>query len=315
MLAALPLLSAVLAATLGVVAPPSPPDCEAAPQPLVLSAESSAPLVLCVSPDTATTLLFDTSLAPGAVEVQASEQEVRLAQGPGVVTLVPSARLLPGEWRKLTVRFGDGAAPALATVLLYVHPARATRQVEVQRKPRTVESYQREVAEQKEQVRQCQRENAQLRASQGKPEGLRGLVSARLMGGDLGGIASENLSHPKPRYTKRNGNALDAKRVWSYRSSTRVAVELRLQLLSGEQLWVAEGATLVDARGREVPVLPLWQAAPIALGKFQSVVVEAEASTEEAQGSYTLKLWEAGGARSVTVEGIVFPPAPGSTAP
>ncbi|WP_224361259.1 DUF2381 family protein [Hyalangium versicolor] len=314
MLAALPLLSAVLAATPGVEAAPSPPDCEAAPQPLVLSAEPSTPPVLCLGPDTATTLLFDTPLAPGAVEVQATEQELRLAQGPGVVTLVPSARLLPGEWRKLTVRFGDGAAPAMVTVLLYVHPARAARQVEVQRKPRTVESYQREVAEQKEQVRQCQEENAQLRDFQDKPEGLRGLVSAGLMGGDLGGISSENLSLPPRRYTVRKGSALKPARVWSYRSSTRVAVELRLQLLSGEPPWVAEGATLVDAHGRELPVLPPWQAAPIALGWLQSVVVEAEASTTEAQGSYTLKLWEAGGARSVTVEGVVFPPAPGSTA-
>ncbi|WP_224371866.1 DUF2381 family protein [Hyalangium versicolor] len=314
MLAALPLLSAVLAATPGVEAAPSPPDCEAAPQPLVLSAELSAPPVLCLSPEVATNLLFDTPLAPGAVEVQATEQELRLAQGPGVVALVPSVRLLPGEWRKLTVRFGDGAAPAVATVLLYVHPARAARQVEVQRKPRTVESYQREVAEQEEQVRQCQEENAQLRASQGKPEGLRGLVSVGLMGGDLGGIASENLSYPSQRYTVRKGSALDAKRVWSYRSRIRVAVELKLQLLSGVQPWVAEGATLVDAHGREVPVLPLWQAAPIALGWSQSVVVEAEASPKDAQGTYTLKLWEAGGARSVTVEGVVFPPAPGSTA-
>ncbi|WP_224365099.1 DUF2381 family protein [Hyalangium versicolor] len=312
MLAALPLLSAVLAATPGVEAALNPPDCEAAPQPLVLSAESNAPFVLCLSPGTTTNLLFDTPLEPGAVEVHAPEQEVQWVQGRQLVTLLPTALLLPGEWRKLTVRFGDGAAPALATVLLYAHPARAARQVEVQRRARTVESYQREVVERREQVRQCQQENAQLRASQSQPEGLRGLVSAGLMGGDLGGVASENLSLPPWRYTVRKGSVVDAKRVWSYRSSTRVAVELKLQLLSGEQPWVAEGATLVDAHGREVPVLPLWQAAPLVLGKFQSVVVEAEVSKKEAQGIYTLKLWDAGGARSITVEGVVFPPALGS---
>lgn len=120
---------------------------------------------------------------------------------------------------------------------------------------------------------------------------------------------------PPHRYTVRKGSALDAKKVWSYRSHTRVAVELRLQLLSGEQPWVAEGAMLVDAHGREVPVLPLWQSAPVAPGpSFQSVVVEAEATAKEAQGPYTLNLWDMGGARSVTVEGVVFPPAPGSTA-
>jgi uncharacterized protein (TIGR02268 family) len=315
-LASLPLLSALLAATPGAGASLTPPDCEAAPQPLELSAEpGAAPPVLCISPEVATTLLFDTPLPSGAVEVQATEQELQVGQGRQFVTLLPSARLLPGEWRKLTVRFGDGVAPTMATLLLYVHPAKAVRQVEVRRKARTVESYQREVAAQKEQARRCQEENARFRAVQDKPEGLRGLVRAGLMGGGEGGVATANLLWPKRRFTVRKGSALIAPRVWSYRSSTRVAVELRLQLLLGEQPWVAEGATLVDAHGGEVPLLPLWQAAPIALGKFQSVVVEAQASPGEVQGPYTLKLWEAGGPRSITLEGVVFPVAADSTAP
>ncbi|WP_224241620.1 DUF2381 family protein [Hyalangium gracile] len=314
MLTALPLLSAVLAATPGLEASPNPPDCEAAPRPLELSAEPSAPPVLCLSPGTATTLLFDTPLAPGAVEVQATEQEVQRVQGRQLVALLPTALLLPGEWRKLTVRFGDGVAPAVATVLLYVHPARAARQVEVHRQARTAESYQRELVEQRQAARRCQEENAQLRASQGSPEGLRGLVSAGIMGTKSRGVASENLSWPTPRFIVRKGSALSPTGVWSYRASTRGAVELQLHLLSGAQPWGAEGATLADAHGREVQVLPLWQSAPIALGKFGSVVVEAEASERELQGTYTLRLWEAGGARSVTLEGVVFPAAPDSTA-
>jgi hypothetical protein len=40
------------------------------------------------------------------------------------------------------------------------------------------------------------------------------------------------------------------------------------------------------------------------------VVVEAEATKKEAQGPFTLKLWEAGGQRSAIVEGVVFPALP-----
>jgi uncharacterized protein (TIGR02268 family) len=274
----------------------------------VLSAELGAPPpVLCISPQLVTTLEFDTPLAPGAVAVQASEQELQMVQGRQLVTLLPSASMLPGEWRKLTVRFGDGAAPSISTVLLYVHPALSARQVEVRRQARTAESYQRELAEQKEQAQRCQEENAQLRAAQGQPEGLRGLVSSGLIGGGLGGVASENLLWPTRRYPVRKGSALDAKQVWSYRSHSRLAVEVSLQLLEGEQPWVAAGAALVDALGREVPVLPVWQEAPVTLKKSKSVVVEAEAPPGEVQGPYTLKLWEAGGPRSVTLEGVIFP--------
>jgi uncharacterized protein (TIGR02268 family) len=316
-LAALPLLSTLFAATPGAAALPSPPpDCAAAPQPLVLSAELGAPPpVLCVSPGIATNLLFDTPLAPDAVAVQASALELQLGQGRQFVTILPSASMLPGEWRKLTVRFGDGAAPSMSTVLLYVHPALAVRQVEVHRQTRTVESYQRELAAQKEQAQRCQEENAQLHAAQGQPEGLRGLISSGLMGGKRGGIAFEDLGWPTQRWTAHKGSALEPKEVWSYRSHSRLAVEVRLQLLEGEQLWVAAGAALVDAHGREVPVLPVWQEAPLALGKFKSVVVEAEAPPGEVQGPYTLKLWEAGGPRSVTLEGVVFPEPPKDTQP
>lgn len=316
MLAALLLLPFLPAAAPGAGPALAPPNCEAEPQPLALSAELSAPPpVLCISPGMATSLLFDTPLAPGAVAVQATEQEVQVVQGRQLVTLLPSVRLLPGEWRKLTVSFGDGAAPGVSTVLLYVHPARAARQVEVQRKARTVESYQRELAEQRQQAQRCQEENAELRAAQGRPEGLLGLLSAGLMGGDNGGVASENLVRPKQRYTVHEGSALGVKRVWSYRSHTRVAVELRLQLRVGEQPWVAAGATLVDAYGRELAVLSLWQEAPVTLKPPQRVVVEAEVPAGEAPGPCTLKLWESGGSRSVTVEGVIFPPAPDAAAP
>jgi uncharacterized protein (TIGR02268 family) len=298
--ASLSLMSALLAATPGVGVPPNPPDCEATTPALELLAGpgASAP-VLCISPELATNLLFDMPLPPGAVEVQATEQEMRVAHAQGLVTLLPSARMVPGEWRKLTVRYGDGAAPTVATLLLYVHPARAARQVEVRRQVRTVASYQREVHEWQERAQRCEEESAPLRAIQGKPEGLRGLLSSGFMGHE--GIAAMRLPHA----TAKAGSALKPQEVFSNRSNSRVAVKLRLELLVGGQPWVAEGATLEDAQGRPLHPLPLWQQA-LTENKLL-VIVEAEAEPGEARGSYKLKLWEAGGQRSIIIEGVVFP--------
>jgi uncharacterized protein (TIGR02268 family) len=258
--------------------------------------------VLCISPEVATNLVFETPLPTGTVEVQATAQEIQVGHVQRFVVLLPSVRLLPGEWRKLTVLFGDGAAPAMATLWLYVHPALGARQVEVKRRGRTVESYQREAQALKEETRRYQEENAQLRAAQGKPEGLRGVLSGGLV--EEGGIAYANLTKLE-RYTVRKGSALKPIFVRSYRSPTRVAVKLRLKLLV-EEAWEAEGAALVDAQGRTLLVLPLWQEADPD-GNWLEVIVEAEAARHEAQGPYTLKLWEAGGPRGLTLEGVVFP--------
>jgi uncharacterized protein (TIGR02268 family) len=307
MLASLPLLSALFAATPGMEEFPVPPVCETILAVDLLPEPGAPPPVLCISPQVATTLLFDTPLVPGAVQVQATEQEVHLAQGPQVVTLLPAAGLVPGEWRKLTVRFGGGAAPVVSTLLLYVHPARAARQVEVRRHERTVESYQREVQEQRARARQLEVENAQLRATaQDRPEGLRGLLSMGLMG--EGGIPFTDLLKPKKLVHTRKGSALNVARVLSYRSRTRVALELKLRLLVEGPPWVVEGAALVDASGRPLSVLSPWQAAPVTPAlKGQTVVVEAEIPEGEFHGPFTLKLWEAGGARSITLEGVRFP--------
>jgi uncharacterized protein (TIGR02268 family) len=255
MLASIPLVSALFAATPGVGVLPSPPDCERSPSALELLAEpdASAP-VLCISPGLATNLLLDTPLPPGAVEV------------------------------------------------LYVHPAQAARQVEVRRQVRTVASYQREVQQWREQVRRCEEQSVEVRAAQGKSEGLRGLLSAGLM--DKQGIASADLLHSSHIASWKKG-AVKPLAMHSYRSNSRVAVELRLEFSAGEQPWVAEDVMMEDERGRELHLLPLWQETMTGADPAH-VIVEAEAQ-EDARGPYSLKLWEAGGQRTVTVTQVVFP--------
>jgi uncharacterized protein (TIGR02268 family) len=98
------------------------------------------------------------------------------------------------------------------------------------------------------------------------------------------------------------------------RSSSRVAVEVTVVPPKDAPRWEAEGATLVDAQGHELKVLPLWQGTPSETEPWTRVVVEAEATSQQAEGRYTLKLWAQGGTRSITLEGVSFPPLPSAPA-
>ncbi len=285
------------------------PECLAVQERIELLPEPAGKQhALCISPGLVTSLLLDEPLPPsGAVELEATEQEVLVAQAGPLVSLVPSQDLRPGRRFDMTVRFGDGAAPTRATFVLVVHPARAQRQVEVFRRKRTVESYQQALKEKEADAQQCHEENAQLRAAQGRPDGLRGLRSARLLGKD--GVTSRNLTRS---VTPRPGNAFTVALATSYRSSARVAVELRLKPVPpvGSQAWEAAGAALIGSGGRELPVLEVWQQEPNALGAEEGLVVmvEAEAGEHAPQGNFTLKLWDKGGTRTVSLTGITFPP-------
>lgn len=96
--------------------------------------------------------------------------------------------------------------------------------------------------------------------------------------------------------------------VHSYRAAGRVVVELVMQNPRGAQPWSAVGAMLTDRTGLELKILPVWQRGFVETDRQrQHIVVEALAAREEAQGSFTLKLWEAGMGRTVSLSGISFP--------
>jgi uncharacterized protein (TIGR02268 family) len=294
---------------------PPLPDCQAVQARIELPAEPEVKVyALCISPGLVTNLLLDEQLPSGAVELEAKEQEVLVAQAGPVVALVPSGSLMPGRRFNMTVRFGDGAAPSSANFVLVVHPAWGQRQVEVFRRKRTVESYQQALKVKEAEAQQCHEENEQLRAAQGHPDGLRGLRSAGLM--EEGGVAFHSLARG---YTLRPGSGLNVQRAISYRSGARVAVEVLLGLTApeGSKAWEAGGAALIGLGGRELPVLPVWQEGPVTPGEERArfVMVEAQAKPKEAQGTFTLKLWDRGGTRTVTLDGVTFPPLQVSTRP
>jgi uncharacterized protein (TIGR02268 family) len=260
-----------------------------------------------VSADEPTTFVFDSRLAEGAGEFQ---PEGRLADwAPGKeglsLTVIPKGDYLPGERIKVTVRFADGAAPATASFWLVGHAARGTRRVEVFRKPRPPDVCEKERDEAQAEARQCQEDKAQLLAERGEPGGLMGAVWLE----GAGVVSSDNilLTARKP---PANALGLDEARSYSYTptgESRPASVAVRLLLRNpGVEPWTLAGAALVDSAGEQVE-LARWPLAPIPANGAGAVMVGIKGERAQLGCPCTLKLWEAQGPRTFTLENVTFP--------
>lgn len=237
------------------------------------------------------------------VEERERFRSVAVDETAGLVTLLPSGALPPGRELILTARFADGEVPEWATFRLVVHPTRAERQVEVYRQSRSAESYQRGERQQRERAEQCE---ARLVEAEGSRSwGITSLLDAKLLG--MGkSVAVQQLVQDMTPYP---GETLRVRYVWIYRAGGRVAVELWV-LNTDTRPWTVEGVEGVEwvsAEGTRLRVLRVWQPQPLTQGDTRQIVVEAEALTEQVQGTFVLKLGEAGGPRTLIVRGVTFP--------
>jgi uncharacterized protein (TIGR02268 family) len=284
---------------------PRLPVCDAVQERIELPAEPDGRMYeVCISPGLGTMIVFfGAELVLAGVTLEGSERFTVMEGGKSSLSLLPSEDVVPGERLKLTVRFVGKEAPASASFLLVAHPARATRQVEVFRQKRTMASYQQSEKEKEAQVQQCREENARLRANCEKPQGLRGLIASGLVDDD--GIATRDIRY---RVTRHPANPFAVVKVVSYCSKKLVAVVLALKVPRGAAPWEAVGAELVGPGGRTLRVSPPWQAEPIGFeSKDSRVVIEAEATEAETRGTFTLKVWDVSGARSIVLGGVTFP--------
>lgn len=262
---------------------------------------------VCASADEPTTFVFDSRVAAGTVEFQPGGRLADWALGQEGLSLhvIPEGDFLSGERVKVTVRFVDGAAPASASFWLVGHVAKGTRRVDVFRQPRPPDVLKKERDEARAEVRQCQEDKARLLAERQEPGGLMG--AAWLEG--AGVVAPKNIGR---WLRERPANALGLEDAWSYSytptGETRPAsAAVRLRLLNpGAEPWTLAGAALVDSTGEEVELIR-WQQAPIPANGAGAVVVGIEGERAQLGCPCTLKLWEAQGPRSVTLENVSFP--------
>ncbi|NTX15467.1 DUF2381 family protein [Myxococcus sp. CA056] len=256
-----------------------------------------------VSPGLSTVLLFDADVVSDSIEIEGRNLFTRVDVGQATVRLALSPRASPGERLRFSVRFRDGAAPTGASFLLVVHPAKANAVVEVFRSSRTVESYQQEAVEARAEAIRFKEENARLVLEHKVPGGLTGLLAMGDM--DVHGVVGMPLN--KSLLLDSRSAIKPSQQVRSYRSKNRVAVEVLLEDTRGGQPWSASGATLKEQSGVDLKVLSVWQEAPITSDAAKRVIVEAEAPANASQGTFSLKLWEADGPRTVTISNVTFP--------
>ncbi|RKH50182.1 DUF2381 family protein [Corallococcus interemptor] len=263
--------------------------------------ESPSVSEIAISAGLSTGLYFDSDLVRDWMELEGRERFSLVDMGQATLRLIPSTRVVPGERFRLVVRFKDGAAPASASFLLRVHPAKAEPLVEVYREKRTIETYQQEVREVRAELARCQDENSRLMAEHEAPSGLTGLLATQNL--DENGVAARTVTRA---IVSSQDNALEAISVTTYRTKGAVAVVVQLATKAGAHPWSAKGATLRSKTGAELKVLRVWQQQLIPLGEARSIVVEAEAPGAGVPGPYSLKLWE-DGPRTVTLGNVAFP--------
>jgi uncharacterized protein (TIGR02268 family) len=184
----------------------------------------------------------------------------------------------------------------------------------VTRHPRTLASYRQGEQQARAEVQQCREDKARLQAECGGQVGLTGLIAQGRMG--EGGVAYKNLAFD---VTSRPGNTLTSAKARSYRSNTyregektgvvRLAVEQALWN-RGKTPWTPAGAALVGTNHTELKVISVWPLESIPPGQKRQVVVEVEATEDEARGSFTLNLWgQEDAARVEFFDGVTFPRA------
>jgi uncharacterized protein (TIGR02268 family) len=278
--------------------------CEESPRRIELSTEPTGEVPeLCIGAGLSTIISVEgAEFFPEGVSLEGRERFTLVEVGHTMLRLVPSEHVAPGERFKLTLRFKDSAAPSSATFWLGVYPGQAEPLVAVYREKRTVESCQQEVKEKQAQLRQCREDNARFQAESTGPRGLSGLLTTRLM--NETGVIPKDI---KKSVTPHPANAFPVVEAWSYRSASRVAVELRLITTEAVPSWKAVEAELVGPGRRTLRKPSLWQGEPSGPDATVRVVVETEATEAEAQGSFTLTVWSHEGTRSIVLTGVTFP--------
>jgi uncharacterized protein (TIGR02268 family) len=238
-----------------------------------------------VAADVLTLFVFDAPIERASVEVEGRATRFRLVDpGESTLTLQPAMGLGAEEKLLVRVRYRDGASPAYATFALVSHPTWVDKEVEVVRRPRSVEAL--EAA-----LREKEAELAALRVASG-PAGL--AFSGRL---DLKGVLARRIDE---RVGIQSGlKVMDGA---AYRASSWALAVVLVHNLSGQQPWEPSGARLTREDGTSVKVRAVdMNKARLGPGEEGLVAVETEAPDWKAGTALRLELVDKTGGRRLLI--------------
>ncbi|WP_255415227.1 DUF2381 family protein [Vitiosangium sp. GDMCC 1.1324] len=238
-----------------------------------------------VAANTLTLFRFGSALDRASVEIEGRATRFRFVDvGERTIVLELAVEPDPEERLIVRVRYKDGASPAYATFALVSHPTLVDKEVEVMRRPRTLDALEAALAEKDAQL-------AALRAVSG-PAGL--VFSGRL---NLDGVQARRLMVPA---SPRDG--LKVTSGEGYRAGPWALAVFRVRNLPGQKPWEPGEARLTRADGLPVKVRSVdMNRAQLGPGEEGLVAVETETPFWKADETLRLELLDKSGSRHLPI--------------
>jgi uncharacterized protein (TIGR02268 family) len=247
-----------------------------------------------VAAGVATYFRFGTPIDKASVELEGWPARFRwMDKGESLVAVEPSVDLGTGEKLVVRMRYKDGASPAGATFALVSHPTLVDKEVEVVRRPRTVEALEAALAEKEAEL-------AALKAQYGA-DGPAGLVFAGRI--DWRGVRAERIE----KVPTAIQGGLKVEEGMGYRAGSWALAVVRVRNLPGQKPWEPGSARLTRADGTPVKVLSVdMDKAQLAPGEEGLVAVEPESPYWKVGQVFRLELLDKGGSRHLPILNVVL---------
>ncbi|WP_063934896.1 DUF2381 family protein [Archangium violaceum] len=224
-----------------------------------------------VAAGVSTYVRFNAPIDRVSLEVEGRATRFKLVDpGEYTLTLEPSVEPAPGERLLVRVRYKDGGAPAHAALALVSHPTLVDKEVEVVRRPRTVEALEARLSH-------VEAELVSLK-DQCVRSGLPNLAFSGVL--DSKDVrAKPFFGKPAPGYK----GGLEPGPGTGYRGTLWAMVVVRVRNRPGQPAWAPGAARLTSVKGTPVKVLSVHMEKPqLQPGEFAlvAVMVEPPASNE-----------------------------------
>ncbi|WP_239014964.1 DUF2381 family protein [Archangium violaceum] len=241
-----------------------------------------------------TWLRFNAPIDKASLEVEGRATRFKLVD-PGEYTLALEVAVEPGPGEKLgvRVRYKEAGSPAYATLALVSHPTWVDKELEVVRRPRTVEALEARLAH-------VEAELVALKAQCAR-SGLPNLAFSGL-------LDSKNV-RARPFWGKAapgHKSGLVPGKGIGYRATHWGMVVFRVRNLPGQSAWAPGTARLTSTKGTSVKVLSVHMEKPqLEAGEsaLVAVLVEPPVSTERL---FQLELVDAEGGRLLPMTEVEF---------